>query len=271
MATTLYGGRSRSKAIVIAGILTGCCLLPGLTYGAAAEEEPDAFETPTQTVEVSGQASTVLLSYKQIIAGIDAFERGTALAPSATLTFRLFRLQSATKTRGVRLALVGDNLQRPLAISRTGQVTIPRDPAALAASANLVVNRTTHALMIEPSVDSAGLPPGASRLGDLRLKCQVMAAMRGAKMSFLDRALARTRGSGCDQLTVTKTVGARTTFTGYTMRDGERVGSSDPARVSAAGDQIDIPLKDMSWSDDTLIYLKSVPNQPATPATSPPA
>jgi len=249
----------------IAWMLAMGCLFVPVAF-AAEQDSGASFEMPVDTIEIVGQASTALMRYQHIVVAMDAFERHISLAPASKLTFQLLKNGIGTKTRGVRVHLADNNMKRslPLAIGKFGDISIPRDPAALADDAYLIVNRTKDALTIEPSIRSADLKRGVMRLGDLRLNCQVKMALRRAGLSFVQRTLAKVTRHGCDSMTIRKEVGAKKRFVAYIMRDGERVGHSNSERVNPAANTIDVPLNDASWSNDTLIEFLDEPFAEAT-------
>lgn len=250
---------------LIARVVFACGLVSGLVFGSslptAAQEEGEVSGTPLTAIEVSGQASTVLATYRQVMAGMDAFDRGIALAPDAKLSFQVLVAKQGTSGKGVRLELLGEHMRMSLPFAGKGRWTIPRDAAALADEANVVVNRKKDALKMQAEVQSPGLDEDTLRLGDLRLACKVTQAIRLAGMSFIERTLKRALVHGCDAMTLTASLNTRSRFLGYSLRNGERVSESDT--VNTVDNTVRIPLQDLGWPDDTLVLLRIGPGEPA--------
>ncbi|MGV7208164.1 hypothetical protein ACLB1G_09950 [Oxalobacteraceae bacterium A2-2] len=235
------------------------CVAMALAIGLACWPGPVAAQdgddySALPAVEITGQASTVLMRYAHVAAGLDAYQQHLALAPESSLTFRLYRLLPGVKTQGVQLELAGRGYRAPLTLSANGRVAIARDPAALEDDADVLINRRKGAVAIEPSVDTPGLPQGARRLGDLRLECQVKNAMRAAGMHFFQRTLAAVLPTGCGAMRF-RLVDTTRAYTAYELRDGDRVALS-PSGAVRADRSIAVPLDDASWPDHTLVYLR---------------
>lgn len=73
--------------------LAACCTTP-----AFAQTTP-----PVPSVTVSGTRDPVDKSYRRMIKGMDRFERERALAPGATLRFRLLPRLSTAKMTGIKI------------------------------------------------------------------------------------------------------------------------------------------------------------------------
>ena len=90
-------------------------LLAAFTAGAAAQSTPPAsppppppVSGPVQSVTVSTTRDPVDKSYRRMIKGMDRFEREHALAPQASLRFRLLPRLSTAKMSGISLRIAGD-------------------------------------------------------------------------------------------------------------------------------------------------------------------
>lgn len=112
-------------------------------------------------------------SYRRMIKGMERFERERALAPSATLRFRLLPRIPGTNMEGIRLRVAGDTVTVPITIDPDNSFTLPRDAVALREDAAVLANRKTASMTWRAWVQTPGLPPGSRRLGDLRLECKV--------------------------------------------------------------------------------------------------
>jgi len=140
-------------------------LLAALAPAAAAE--------PIQSVRVPYVRDPVDKSYKKMIKGMDRFEREHALAPLASLRFRLLPRLPKSSLDGVTLRVAGDTVSLPLPIAPDYSFVLPRNEQALREDAAVVANRKSNAMTWRAWVQTPGLAPGVRRLGDLRLECRV--------------------------------------------------------------------------------------------------
>jgi len=153
-------------------------LLPLAAQGqvsAPAQGAPPAAAVvpPAQTVTVSSTRDPVDKSYRRMIKGMLRFEREHALAPQATLRFRLLPRTPKVDMDGITLKVVGDGISVPVPVAPDNSFTLPRNEQALREDAAVLANRKTTSMTWRAQVITPGLPPGARRLGDLRLECLV--------------------------------------------------------------------------------------------------
>ncbi|UOD32873.1 hypothetical protein INH39_15130 [Massilia violaceinigra] len=126
-----------------------------------------------QTVIVPYVRDPVDKSYRKMMAGVARFEREHALAPAASLRFRLLPRLPTTAMRGVAVRIAGERLSVPLALDDDNSFVLPRNQEALRDDAAVVANRRGDSLTWRASIHSPGVAPGTRRLGDLRLECRV--------------------------------------------------------------------------------------------------
>jgi hypothetical protein len=173
---------------------------------AAAAGRPAAAQRATRAlppVEVTTLRDPVVKSYRRIVRGLDEFERRHALAPDATLRFRLLPRQDATDMEAIALRIVGVTVALPVPVAPDHTFTIPRDARALAQDAVVVPNRRSGSMTWRADIRTPGLPPGTRRLGDLRLECRVgmeAGLISDYPPSFFGELARRLGGRGyCDQ------------------------------------------------------------------------
>ena len=153
-------------------------LLPLAAQGQVATPTQDAppasaVVPPAQTITVTSTRDPVDKSYRKMIGGMARFERERALAPQATLRFRLLPRSPKVDMRGITLKVVGDGISVPVAVAPDNSFTLPRNEQALREDAAVLANRKTTSMTWRAQVVTPGLPPGTRRLGDLRLECLV--------------------------------------------------------------------------------------------------
>ena len=145
--------------------------LPALV--PAQQANPEAPEGKPQTVTVTSTRDPVDKSYRKMIRGMERFEREHALAPQATLRFRLLPRSPKVNMRGITLRALGDHIAVPIPVAEDNTFVLPRNEQALREDAAVVANRKTTSMTWRAQVITPGLPPGTRRLGDLRLECLV--------------------------------------------------------------------------------------------------
>ncbi|MGI5011725.1 MAG: hypothetical protein ACRYGO_10960 [Janthinobacterium lividum] len=210
----------------------------------------------TEQVRVSSIRDPELRPYRHMARGLDVWEEKRALAPGATLRFELLTQDGRLAApEGLQLRIAGDDaagnqVDIALPLAADGTFALPRSQAAHDANADLVLNRKKGQYRWRPHVRTPGVPENARRLGDLRLECEVSAAVRKEEVPLLLRAGAAATGSLC-----------RLPMVGYIHRSPKRLASATVVAGerkaglalvdNGAGYQA--PLRDKSWDDEALI------------------
>lgn len=263
-------------------------LLPAILLAAAAAWAPPcaaqsgAGAIPTVTVPYT--RDPVDKSYRKMIKGMQRFEREHALAPAASLRFRLLpRLPNASMS-GIALRVMGDTLSLPVAVAADNSFVLERNDQALREDAAVVANRKSTSMTWRAWVQTPGLAVGTRRLGDLRLECRV--GMDAGLISNTSPIFAWLS----DMLTDTEQV--------CTRADGNYLFFADRPIFSVilrAGDRSEVlpfrflyaggsqtreslpfcdcqvlldrsyyaPIWDRDWPDDTLVEFEYMQDQPA--------
>jgi hypothetical protein len=109
-----------------------------------------------------------------MIQGMDHFEKArAALAPHATLRFKLLPRKPGTDMNRIDLEVVGSTFAYDVPIAPDHTFVLQRDPKAWQEDAVVSPNRKRLSMTWRTDIRTPGLPPGTRRLGDLRLECQV--------------------------------------------------------------------------------------------------
>ncbi len=259
-------------------VLLAAPLLAHGQVAPAAQEAPPpaAVVPPAQTVNVTSTRDPVDKSYRKMIGGMARFEREHALAPRATLRFRLLPRSPNVDMRGITLRIAGDGVAVPVPVAPDNSFTLPRNEQALREDAAVLANRKTTSMTWRAQVTTPGLPPGARRLGDLRLECLVgveagLVSNRSPLFGWIADTL-----SGPDQV-CNSPDGNFLFFTerpvfGVVLRSGTRSEILPFRFLYAGGEQtrdmlpycdcqvlLDrtyyAPIWDRSWPDDTLVHF----------------
>lgn len=228
---------------------------------AQAQDEPPA-------VEVSGVRNPELRSYRNIVAGLDAFEEHHALAPNAPeLRFRLRPKRGQPpleKGEPLSVRIVGNGEPVVLPVAADDTFTVPRLQSALDDNADMILNRRKGLVDGMPQVRTPGLPDNVRRLGDVRLECQVLTAIGKREMGFMLRAAISTvmfSGNWCGQRRAQFWFSASRPLQSAVIRENGREGEVKVQKWSFLP-----PVGDDSWSNEALIELSFAPQ--ATDATA---
>jgi hypothetical protein len=141
---------------------------------AAAPAGKAAPEQPIAVVEVAGSLDErEEKSYRDILAGMDVFEKNRGLAPGATLRLKVVPRQAGVSMDGLVLQIVGEHTNIAVPVAADHTFVLPRNADAANDRAVVRFNRKAKSLAWRADIRSAGVPPKARRLGDLLLECQV--------------------------------------------------------------------------------------------------
>lgn len=262
-------------------LAAACC--PARATGASEVAVTGADAPAMAIVHVPYIRDPVDKSYRKMIKGMDRFERDHALAPRAALRFRLLPRLPQSDMRDIHLRVAGDNVSLPVAIAADNSFVLPRDAQAVREDAAVVADRKTSTMTWRAWVQTPGLPPGARRLGDLRLECRVgmdagLISNTSPIFGWLTDALTNT-DQVCTSADGNYLFFADQPIFSVTVRHGERSMVLPFAMLYAGGQQtreslpycdcqvlLDrsyyAPLWDSRWPDDSLIefeYMTAAP------------
>jgi hypothetical protein len=257
---------------------------PCMLASAAGQTPAPAPAGPIATVTVRSTRDPVDKSYRKMIKGMERFERDHALAPRASLRFRVLPRLPGVNMSGITLRIAGDTITIPVPVAPDNSFVLPHDEQALREDANVLANRKTASMTWRASIVTPGLPEGTRRLGDLRLECrvgmeaglvsnslpvfgwladkltsadQVCNSPDGNYLFFTERAL----------FSVTLHAGARTEVLPFKMlyAGGEQTGAK--LRYCDCQALLDrtfyAPIWDRGWPDDTLLEFEYMIDPPA--------
>ena len=268
--------RHRILALAVAGAALLAPAIPALAQAA-----PEA--APMQTVRVPFVRDPVDKSYPKMIKGMDRFQREHALAPNATLRFRLLPRLPNSKLDGVTLRVLGDNVSAQVPIAPDYSFVLPRNEQALRENAAVIASRRSDSMTWRAWVQTPGLAPGTRRLGDLRLECRVgmdagLISNSSPMFGWLSNALANT-DQVCSNADGNYLFFADRPVFSVILRHGARTEVLPFKMLYAGGDQTRetlpfcdcqvllersyyAPLWDKSWPDDTIIDFDYMDGQP---------
>lgn len=212
-----------------------------------------------QVISISATKDPELMSYRTLLAGVDAFEAHHELAPG--VPFLRFKLSpsSATETayaEGLSLRIQGNDTSIPVPIAADGSFSLPRSQSAYDEGADLILNKKKGSFRGREEVRTPGIPENMRRLGDLRLECEVRIAMAKSEMNFLQRTAITTALMGsdwCQSKHVSRMSPASAALDSATVVFGER-----RLALQIAPDKryFMAPIADKKWPDDALIEFQ---------------
>jgi len=224
-----------------------------------------AQESPAEQVQVSNVKDPELQPYRHMLRGLDVWdEQHARLAPQASLRFELWtRDGKMANAEGLQLRLAGNAVDIALPLDQDATFVLPRSEEALADNADLLMNRKKDQFRWRPRIRTPGVPANARRLGDLRLECEVRAAVRKEEIPLLYRAGAVAAGGICKLPMTAYLYRAPQRLLSAVVVSGERK-SGLPLRED--GHVFQPPLRDTSWDNDALVvYTFAEPAPAATP------
>ena len=252
--------------------------------GVALAQTPVPAPAPAiQTVRVPFVRDPVDTSYRKMIKGMERFVRERALAPAATLRFRLLPRLPNSRLDGVTLRVLGDNVSLPLQIDPDYSFVLPRNEQAVREDAAVIASRRSDSMTWRAWVQTPGLAAGTRRLGDLRLECKVgmdagLISNSSPMFGWLSNALANT-DQVCSNADGNYLFFAERPVFAVTLRHGARSEVLPFKMMYAGGDQTRetlpfcdcqvllersyyAPLWDKSWPDDTVLEFDYMDGQP---------
>src|SRR5262245_3999675 len=256
--------------------MVALCALAAQTSVLAQTKSP-----ADDAVAVTALRNPVDKSYRRMVEGMALFEKRHALAPAASLRFRLLPRHRDTDMRDIRLEIVGDSLTVPVALAPDNTFALERRPAALKENASVRPNRKAKTMTWRAEIRTPGLPAGVRRLGDLRLECEVgmqaglISNYRPLLFGLLDPFL-REGPEYCHRTAPRYLFFAERPIFSVTLVAGERRAVLPVARLYAGASRdpqwkdvlpycdcevlLDrayfMPLGDPSWPDDTLVEFE---------------
>ena len=125
------------------------------------------------SIEINALREPVDKSYRRMVKGMDMFEQMHALAPQASLRYKLLPRKRETSLEGLTLHVVADRLDIPIKVGSDNTFTLPRERKAIDLDALVRSERRAGSMTWRADVRTPGLPADTRRLGDLRLECLV--------------------------------------------------------------------------------------------------
>jgi hypothetical protein len=250
-----------------------------------------ALPAPAQdAVTVSALRDPVDKSYRRMVKGIEMFEALHAMAPAASLRYRLVPRRPDTDLRGIAVSVVGDSFERPVRVAADRTFTLERDAKAIEEDASVRPNRKAGSMTWRADIRTPGMPPDTRRLGDLRLECRVgmAAGLVSRYPSLFDRVMDFVLGAAafCDEKEPPYLFFADRPLFAVTLVDGDRRQTLSVGELYAgmahdrAPDRLlsycdcaalldrayFVPLGDRGWPDDTRVELEYMDDAPSAAA-----
>jgi hypothetical protein len=223
--------------------------------GTAVVKSRQKLTQTVQAVQVSGMKDQDWKPYRQMLSGLNAFERHHVLAPETQLRFIVRPQVAGLALADIRLKIVGDTIQVPITLADNGSFELPRIQKAADENADLALNQKQNWVRWNLlALRTPSLSTHQRRMGDLRLTCEVFAAMEDIEKLRREFNL---RGVTADNLC--KSPRLNWTFYENQGLKSARIFNESRAEVlPLSSDQrgFTVNLFDLSWGDNALIELE---------------
>jgi len=253
-----------------------------LVATAAHAQPASRPEAQLGRVELQGEAATARekKTLGQLFKAEALFEKHHALAPAATLKFKVYARTQADAAPSLELGLMTPAGRRPLVLDAEDRFVI--DPAwhALDERTEVRSRLADGRVTWRPDIRTPGLPEGERRLGDLRLQCRVAFGSGvargtdffGGLFSFAfddcwDRDWSPSNFADRPVFAVTLVHGERRMVVSERLLHGLRDdgGPRYDWGYSLRERMFRLPMGDTSWPDDTRVVFEAMDD----PATAP--
>lgn len=244
----------QSRKLVFAAALSLAAPLAWAAQGeAGAGEEAGIDRLPETTqITVAGYRHQASFDYAMFLRGADAFVAHHGLAPAASLRFSVRDPRHAPLT-DLKLALVDDEDRLALPLDREETFALPAGSHFKGEGSWIVANRKSGTLDVYPRVMSPEIPDDQRRLGDLRLECEVMWAMRKDTAPLFIRVAARLTAGICHSPNFALHKQVARKLAAAALVQGDR---KESIALAKGGYAYIPPLYDRSWSDDARVVLE---------------
>lgn len=152
--------------------MTWVFALFSLCLDAGAQVKDDR-SLPPVTVAGKANLNPVEKSYRKMIRSMNLFDKQHALAPDASLRFKLLARRRDTNMNHVEIDVLGSSVSFSVPLAPDGTFTLPRNTQAFDENAQVTPNRKRQSMTWRSDIRTPGLPRNSRRLGDLRLECRV--------------------------------------------------------------------------------------------------
>lgn len=254
-------------------------LLTGALAASASASAPDA---QLGRVEVQGEAATARekKTLAQLFRAEALFERYHALAPDASLRFKVYARTQAESTQRLSLALMAPDGRQPVALDDEDRFVIDPTWHQLDERTELRSRLADGRVTWRPDIRTPGVAAGERRLGDLRLQCHVgfgSGVARGttgfgALLSFVlddcaDRDWSPSNFADSAVFGVTLVHGERRLTLSARLLHGLRDdgGPNYDWGYSLRERMFRLPLGDARWPDETRVVFEAMDDPPAPP------
>ena len=239
------------------------------------------------SIEITALKNPVDKSYRRMVKGMDLFERDHALAPEASLRYRLLQRKPGGEIERAPVYVIGRSFNERLTVGADHTFALARERKALNEDAVVRSERRAETMTWRADIRTPGLPSNVRRLGDLRLECEVgMEAGLVSQYSVLDRVFDFFENGReyCSAPQQKYLYFADRPLFSVTLKSGERretlpIQKLYAATINGRRDELKhcdcealldrayvLPLGDKSWPNDTLVELEYMDAPPVTTA-----
>lgn len=204
-------------------------------------------------VVVHGVAGSFQASYKDLLRGVETFNKKHIYAPKSTLKFFVSDGSANELSPPLQLKFETRDSLYDVDLDEAKFFALPNPSKVNFSDSALLANRKKGGVELYPIVRTPADGSAVTRLADLRLECEVSWAIQKKAVPFYIRSAFFTSGRVCHSKHISVSFYSPRPLVSATMRSGQRT------EIFPAGRDRHsywIPVYDKSWPDDTAIEFK---------------
>lgn len=236
------------------------CLSPSLPRRLVAlwfvYAEAASAATPLSPVTVQAVTGRVIAGYDQLQAGRRSFQAHHSLAPEARLRFVLDDA-GADPARPPPLQFLSDRMQLDVPLEE-GRYFRLGAPVPALHQGRLLAARSSGRLQIHPLVRDPDSDPLVTRLGDLRLECEVSWSIGKSSAPLWMRGAFAMAGGVCHSSHIQAGLYSPRAIQSVTLSEQ---GHSASFKAGPNHHDYQLPLYDRHWSDRALVRFQAMPTR----------
>lgn len=219
-----------------------------------------AATTTLSPVTIQAMTGNPIASYDRLQEGRRSFERHHALAPSAQLRFVTDDSVHDTAP-DLRLQFLSDQQQLDIPLDHHKSFELA-PPVPAMRHARLLADRPPDTLQIHPLVRNAADDSLDTRLGNLRLECEVSWSIGKSSAPLWMHAAFAMAGGVCHSSRIQVDLYSPRAILSVTLSEH---GRSATFKAGRNRHDYQLPLYDKHWSDQALVHFQPIPTVTPSP------
>jgi hypothetical protein len=219
-------------------------------------QESESVDTLPEVI-VRNYSDPLILSYSDVMKGLEAYDLHRILAPNAQPRFRAVYINYPVKDpdkNKLTLSLKYGEKTVDIPLADDQSFTLPAIEPALEKDAQLRLNRNKDEFQIVSDIHSPNEPINGRRLGDLRLQCEMNWAF--FDLNFFVSGVGTVLGGPCHNDLLSLFWRAPKPLAAISLVYGDRQQSLPADRIKKNGLIFSTPLNDQSWPNDSIVKFE---------------